>query len=47
MTLAYIGKLDFIIYKTNIGIQKIDGSTLETYIIVTAGFLVQDRLEKI
>lgn len=47
MILAYIAKLDLVIQKTDIGIQKIDSSILETYKMVIAGFLVQDRLEKV
>lgn len=29
--------------KTNVGVQKIDGSTLETYGMVIVGFQVQDK----
>ncbi len=47
MTSIYIAKLGLITRKTNIGAQKIDGSILETYKMVIAGFLIQDRLEKI
>lgn len=38
MTPAYIKKLGFQIQKTNIGVEKIDESILETYKMVIAGF---------
>ena len=40
MTPAYIAKLGFIIQKTSIGAQKIDGLLLETYGIALTRFLV-------
>ena len=43
----YAAKLDFVICKTDIGAQKTDGSALETYGMVIAGFLVQDSLTKV
>lgn len=39
-------ELGFIYSKTDIGIQKIDGSALKTYKIVMLDFLIQNRLEK-
>ncbi len=40
MTLAYIAKLGFFIWKTDISIQKIDSLVIKTYEIIKAGFLV-------
>ncbi len=45
MTSAYATKLDFIAQKISIGAQKIDGSQLETYGIVSASFFLLDSLE--
>ena len=39
---AYAKKLGLRVRKTNVGAQKIDGSTLKTYDMVIAGFQVQD-----
>lgn len=47
MTLAYVAKLGLIIFKTDVGIQKINGSTLMTYEIVIVGFTIQDKLRKV
>lgn len=47
MTLAYILKLGFITQKTSVRAQKIDGSILETYDMVSASFLFKDSLEKV
>ena len=47
MTPAYTEKLGLTTRKTDVGAQKIDGSTLVTYGIVIVGFLVQNRLEKV
>ena len=44
MTPAYAKKLGLRVRKTNVGAQKIDGSVLETYGMVIAGFQVQDKL---
>ena len=44
MTPAYAKKLGLRVRKTNVGAQKIDGSTLETYGMVIAGFQVEDKL---
>ena len=46
MALAYTKKLGFRVRKTDVGIQKIDGSILETYSMVIAGFQVQDKFGK-
>ena len=46
MASAYVKKLGLQVRKTDFGAQKIDGSTLETYGIVIAGFQVQDKFEK-
>ena len=43
---AYTKKLDLQIWKTDIGAQKIDGSSLNTFGIVIAGFQIQDKLER-
>ena len=47
MTPAYISKLDFVIQKINVGIQKMDGSAFTTYEIVIADFLLQDKLSSV
>ena len=44
MTSAYTAQLDFKVRKTNIGTQKIDKSSLETYAIVIATFKVLHHL---
>ena len=44
MTPAYAAKLGLYVRKTNIGAQKIDGSTLETFGMVLADFQVEDKL---
>ena len=46
MAPAYAKKLDLRVRKTDVGTQKIDGSTLETYGMVIAGFQVQDKFGK-
>lgn len=46
MSLIYAKKLEFQIWKTDIGIQKINGSTLSIFEIVIADFQVQDKLER-
>ncbi len=47
MTPTYIAKLGLINRKTSIEAQKIDGSPLETYSMVTASFLLQDSLKRV
>ncbi len=46
MTSVYIIKQSFIIHKTDVGIQKINNSTLVTYKMVIAGFSIQKKLRK-
>ena len=43
MSLAFARKLDFHIRKTNIGAQKIDGSTLEIFGMVITNLEVEDK----
>ncbi len=47
MTLAYAKKLGLTTWKTSVGAQKIDGSPLEIYSMVSASFSLQDSLERI
>ena len=47
MVPAYAKKLGLWVWKTNIGAQKINRSTLETYSIVIAGFQAQDKFGKV
>ena len=44
MTPGYVLKLGLKIYPTNVGAQKIDGSTLEMFEIVLTSFQVEDKL---
>ena len=46
MAPAYAKKLGLHVRKTDVGAQKIDGSTLGTYGMVIAGFQVQDKFGK-
>ena len=46
MAPAYAKKLGLRVRKTDVGAQKINGSTLETYGMVIAGFQVQDKFGK-
>ena len=46
MTPAYTAKLGFKSYHTNVGVQKIDSSTLKTFKIVLASFQVEDKISK-
>ena len=39
---AFAKNLGFVVQTTNVGTQKIDGTTLETYGMVVAAFLVTD-----
>ena len=39
-------KLDFKVWKTNIGAQKIDSSALETFEIVIADFQMKDKVSR-
>lgn len=43
---AYIKKLDFVIWKTDVGAQKIDSTTLKTFKVVIAAFSMYNRAEK-
>ena len=44
MTPAYVSRLGFQAYCTDIGAQKIDGSTFETFGMVLASFQVENKL---
>ena len=44
MTFAYASKLGLTVRLTNVGAQKVDGSTLETFGMVLASFQVEDKL---
>lgn len=46
MTSACISKLGFLVYYTNIGAQKIDGSTFKIFKIVLASFQINDNFTK-
>ena len=46
MVSAYAKKMGLWVWKTDLGIQKNDGSTLETYNMVIADFQVQDKFGK-
>ena len=46
MTPAYVAKLGLRVKKTNIGTQKIDGSTLNTFEIVLDDFQRENKLDK-
>lgn len=46
MILSYVAKLDLISGKRTVVAQKIDELVLKTHRIVTAGFLVYDKLNK-
>ncbi len=46
MTPAFAARLGLITRATNVDVQKIDGSPLETYSMASAGFLFQDSLER-
>ena len=43
MSPAYVKKLGLYIWKTNVGAQKIDGSTLKTFGIVIADFQIENK----
>ena len=47
MSPAYASKLGLKVHYTDIGAQKIDGSTLETFGMVLASFQVEDKLGRI
>ncbi len=43
MSQAFTFQLRLKIWKINVGIQKIDGTTLETYEIIVSSFSVSDK----
>ena len=47
MNLAYALRLGLRVHRTDIGAQKIDRSTLETFGMVLASFQVEDKLGRI
>ena len=47
MTPGYASKLGQKVYPINIGVQKIDSSTFETFGMVLASFQVEDMLERV
>ena len=47
MNPAYASRLGLRVHRTDIGAQKIDGSTLETFGMVLASFQVEDKLGRI
>ena len=47
MTPGFTAKLGFIPRLTNVGAQKIDGSTIETYGMASAGFSLKDSLGRV
>ena len=44
MTPGYVSKLDLKVRPTNVGVQKIDGSTVKTFEMVLASFQLEDKL---
>ena len=44
---AFAKELGFPIRPTDVGVQKIDGTTLETYGMVVAAFLVEDKANRV
>ena len=46
MTPTYASRLGLWARHTNVGLQKIDGSTLRTFRMVLADFQVEDKLRK-
>ena len=45
--LAFIEKLGLVVRTINVGAQKIDGTTLETYGMVVAAFSVTDQADRV
>ena len=43
MSLAYVERLGFKIWKTNVKVQKIDDSALKTFRMVIADFQMEDK----
>ena len=46
MNLDFAWKLGLKVWKTNVGVQKIDGSTLETFEMVITDFQVEDKANR-
>ena len=46
MTPTYASKLGLTVRPTNVGAQKVDGSTLETFGMVLASFQVENKLRR-
>ena len=46
MSPNYTKKLGFKIWKTNIGVQKIDGSTLKIFEIMITNFQVKNKINR-
>ena len=44
---AFVERLGLVVQTTNIGTQKIDGTTLETYGMVIAAFSVTDQANRV
>ena len=44
---AFAERLGFVVLTTNVGVQKIDGTTFETYGMVVAAFSVTDQANKV
>ena len=47
MTSDFAAKIGLTLMSTNVGAQRIDGSPLETYSMVSAEFSLQDSLERV
>ena len=47
MYLTFVEKLDLVVQTTNVGTQKIDGTTLETYKIMVAAFSITDQANRV
>ena len=46
MNSDFVQKLGFEVWKTNVGVQKIDGSALKTFKMIIADFQVEDTANK-
>ena len=44
---AFVERLGFVVQAINVGVQKIDGTTFETYKMVVAAFSVTDQANKV
>ncbi len=47
MILIFVAKLRLRLKPTNVGAQKIDGTILESYGMISAMFSIQDSLKKV